>query len=86
MSIEWGRDLVIIIFGSVATILMLVGAVLAYQRYRESKALIDSMKALLRSRAMSAAEEVARPVAELVALIQAIRYFVGLFSGKEEEK
>lgn len=94
MSIEWLRDLVIIIFGLVATILLILAAIFAYFRYRESKLLINNVNSILDSTKnisksaegiFSQAQAIAGPLIETVTIIKAIRHITNLFKKKEDE-
>ncbi|MBI4295774.1 MAG: hypothetical protein HY667_01510 [Chloroflexi bacterium] len=44
MSIEWFRDLSVIIFSWVTTIVLILGAVLAYRLCRRIDSILDSLK------------------------------------------
>ena len=94
MSIEWLRDLVIIILGPAATILLILAAIFAYFRYRESKLLVNNVNSILdstRNISESAegisphAQTIAGPVNEIVTIIKAIRHITDLFKKKEDE-
>ena len=76
MSIEWFRDLIICISGLVATGALIFIAVLAYLFYKRTKPILDSIKTTSRTvEGISSyvAEEAAKPLIEVVALIQGIR-------------
>lgn len=76
MSIDWFRDLVICIFGLVAAGALIFIAVLLYSLYRRTKSILDSVKttsATVQAVSSYVGEEVAKPIIEVVALIQGIR-------------
>lgn len=76
MSIEWFRDLVIAISGLVLIGLFVLVAVLSYFLYRRIRSILDSIKVTLRTiQGISSyvGDEVVKPVAQVVALIQGIR-------------
>lgn len=75
MSIEWFRDLVIIIFSLVTIVVLIFVAVLSYSVYRRLKSILDSQKATSRKIQEIAAyvgDEVVKPVIEAAALIQGV--------------
>ncbi len=82
MSLDWFRDLVISIFGLVATGVLIFIAVLLYSLYRRAKPILDSVKTTVRTIqwVSSYVEEVAKPVIHVVALIRGIRQGVGTIS------
>ena len=76
MSIDWFRDLVICIFGLVAVGALIFIAVLLYLLYRRIKFILDALKttsATVQAVSSYVGEEVAKPIIEVVALIQGIR-------------
>lgn len=76
MSIDWFRDLVMCIFGLVATGVFIFVAVLAYSLYRRTRSILDSVKTTSRTiQGFSSyvADEAVKPVIQVVALIQGIR-------------
>ncbi len=76
MSIDWFRDLVICIFGLVATGVLVFIAVLSYSLYRRTKPILESIKTRATTvQAISSyvGEELVKPVIEVVALVQGIR-------------
>ena len=83
MSIDWFRDLIICIFGLVATGVLIFAAVLSFSLYRRVKAILDSAKATSKNvQAISSyvGEEVVKPVVEVVAFIRGIRHGVSTIS------
>ena len=83
MGIDWFRDLVICIFGLVATGISVFIAVLAFSLYRRVRVILDSIKATSRTiQSVSGyvKDEVVRPAVELAAIIQGIRHGVDTVS------
>ena len=76
MSIDWLRDLVICIFGLVATGVLIFVAVLAYLLYRRTRPILDSIKATsanIQGISSSVVNQVAKPLIEVAAIIQGVR-------------
>jgi len=76
MSIEWFRDLIICILGLVATGVLIFIAVLSYLFYRRTRSILDSIETISRTiRGITSyvGGEVAKPLIQVVALIQGIR-------------
>ncbi len=76
MSIDWFRDLVISIFGLVATGTVIFLAVISYKIYRRAVSILDSVEttsATIKRISTYAGEEVAKPLIQVAALIQGIR-------------
>ena len=92
MSIDWFRDLVICIFGLVAIGVSIFIAVILYSLYRRSKAILDSIKAITGTiqAISSGAEDVVKPIVQVVAIAQGVRQGIDavskLFQKKEGEK
>lgn len=75
MSIDWLRDLVIIILGLVATGVLIFLAVLIFSLYRRARLILDSTQGILRSvqSAISySGDKLVKPTMQLVALIQGV--------------
>ena len=92
MNIEWFRDLVVCIFGLGATIILIFLAVLAYLLYRRLQPALDSINKttkVVETLSFRVEEEMAKPLAQVVAFVQGIRQAVSLVSRftkrKEEE-
>ena len=91
MTIEWFRDLVIVIFGIGATLAIITMAVLACMFYMRLKPIIESVQKTTKSveRVTSSIEEVVvKPIAIITSFIQGIRSALGMvkkFTGKEED-
>ena len=76
MSIDWFRDLIICIAGVVATGVLIFVAVLSYSLYRRTRSILDSIKTTSRtiqSISSYVGDGVAKPLIQVVALIQGIR-------------
>ena len=89
MSIEWFRDLVICIFGLGATVALIFMSVLALLLYRKIRPILDSSKATVKTVeniSSCVEEEVARPLAQIVAFVQGIAQAVSLFSRFSRKK
>jgi hypothetical protein len=91
VNIEWFRDLVLCIFGLGATVAAIILVVLAFFLYFKIRPILDSIKATSRTVAnitSSVEEEVAKPLAQIMAFVQGIRQAIGLvsrFTKKEED-
>ena len=91
MNIEWFRDLVLCIFGLGATVAAIILVVLAFLLYFRIKPILDAIKATSQTVAnisSSVEEEVAKPLAQIMAFVQGIRQAIGLvsrFTKKEED-
>ena len=83
MSIEWFRDLAIIILGLGATAAIIFIGVLVFLLYRKLRPILNSVKATTKTVeniSSSVEEEVSRPLAQLAAFIQGISQVVSLVS------
>jgi len=71
MDIEWFRDLVICIWGLVATGVVIFLAVLAYSFYHRSRSVLDSMEAVSNRAAsvLNSIEGISTTVEEVVAYV-----------------
>jgi uncharacterized membrane protein len=91
VNIEWFRDLVLCIFGLGATVAAIILVVLAFLLYFRIRPILDSIKATSQTVAnisSSVEEEVAKPLAQVMAFVQGIRQAIGLvsrFTKKEED-
>ena len=76
VSIEWFRDLVICVFGLVATGVFILVAILLFSLYRRARVILDSVKATTKTiQGISSyvGDGVVKPVIEVAAVIQGIR-------------
>ena len=90
MSIDWFRDLIICIFGLVATGALIFLAVLSYLLYRRTRSILDSIKdtsTTIQRISSYVGEEVVKPVVQVAAMVQGIRQgidTIGKFFKKQE--
>ncbi len=83
MSMEWFRDLVIVIFGLGATVAVVIFVVMAFVLFYRIRPILDSIRATTKTvenLSHSVEEEVAKPLAQVISFIQGIRQATGLFS------
>lgn len=91
MSIEWFRDLIIIIWGIGSTVVILVIGVLAIMLYRRMRPALDSLKTTTKAVeniTSVVSENVVGPLSKVVAFIQGARQAINLvnqFRNKKEE-
>ncbi|MFH1646695.1 MAG: hypothetical protein ABID71_03250 [Chloroflexota bacterium] len=91
MSIEWFRDLVMSVFGIGAGLAVIFIAVLMFLLYRRVKPILDSVRTAARSVenvATTVETEVARPLAQVAALVHGVRQAINMvsrFTGRKEE-
>ena len=89
MSMEWFRDLAIVILGFGVTILVICIGILAFVLYRKVKPILDSAKSTakrIENISATVEEEVSRPLAQLAAFVQGVRQAASLFSGFARRK
>ncbi|MFC2068681.1 hypothetical protein ACFLTP_06705 [Chloroflexota bacterium] len=83
MSIDWFRDLIICVFGLVATGTLIFIAVLSYRLYHRTRAILDSIKAtsrIVQEVSSYMGDEVVKPVAQIAGIVQGIRQGIVTFS------
>ncbi len=83
MSIDWFRDLIICIFGLVATGVLIFFAVLLYSIYRRTRSILDLVKATaanIQGISSYVGEGVVKPAIQVVTLIQGIRQGIDAIS------
>lgn len=91
MSIEWFRDLIIIIWGIGATVVTLLIGVIALMLYLRIRPVLDSVKATTKTvenLTSVVGEQVAGPLAKVAAFVQGIRQAASLvsqFRNKQED-
>lgn len=91
MTIEWLRDLIIIIFGITGTLAAIILIILAFMVYTRIKPILKSINNTTKTveRIISSIEEaVAKPIAQIASFFQGIRKALGFikrFTGQEEE-
>jgi len=89
VSIEWFRDLALCIVSLGATVVIIFIGVLAFLLYRKLRPILDATKATAKTVeniSSCVEEEVARPLAQVVAFIQGIRQAVSLVSRFSKRK
>lgn len=83
MSIEWFRDLAIVILGLGVTIVVIFIGILAFLLYRKLRPILDSVKVATKTVenvSSCVGEEIARPLAQVAAFVQGVRQAINLFS------
>ena len=83
MDIGWFRDLVICISGLVVTVVVIFVGVLAYMLYNGTRSVLNSLEATsenIREISSTVKDDVVRPVAQLVAIVQGISQGIDLVS------
>lgn len=83
MSIEWFRDLAIVILGLGASVVLIFIGVLAFLLYRKLRPILNSLKATTKTVeniSSTVEEEVSRPLAQVAAFVQGISQVVSLVS------
>ena len=89
MSIEWFRDLVIIIWGLGSTVVILLMGVLAFLLYRRMRPALDSLKKTTKTVeniTSVVGEQVAGPLAKVAAFVQGVRQAASLVSQLRNKK
>ncbi len=89
MSMEWFRDLVICIAGLLSTAAIIFVAVLAYSCYRRIKPIMESIKATssaVQGISSCVREDLARPLAEVVAIVQGVTQGINAVSSLFKKK
>lgn len=91
MTIEWLRDLIIVIFGITAIIATIIFVVLAFVIYARVRPILKSINNTAKTveRIISGVEEaVVKPIAQIASFFKGIRKAMGFmkrFTGQEEE-
>ena len=83
MGIDWFRDLIICIFGLVATGVLIFIAVLLFSLYRRTRSILNSIKvtaANIQGISSYVGEGVVKPAIQMVTLIQGIRQGIDAIS------
>ncbi|HEY97871.1 MAG TPA: hypothetical protein G4O16_06800 [Dehalococcoidia bacterium] len=89
MSIEWFRDLVIIIWGLGSTVVIIIIGVLAIMFYRRMRPALDSLKTTTKtveSITSVVSENVVGPLSKVVAFVQGARQAINLVSQLRNKK
>jgi hypothetical protein len=91
LSMEWWRDLVIIIFGIGVTAVLVILGVIAILCYRRVRLILDSMRVIAKTAeniSSCVEEELIKPLSQLAAFIQGINKaasMMGRFCHKKGE-
>ena len=83
MDIAWFRDLVICVWGLVATLLLIFLAVLVFLLYRKAKVVLNSIEmasSTIWRISCTVEDEIVKPVVQIVSLVQGIRLGVDFLS------
>ncbi|MEE8419918.1 MAG: hypothetical protein V3R92_00510 [Dehalococcoidales bacterium] len=83
MSIEWFRDLAIVILGLGVTVVVISMGILAWLLYRKLRPILDSVKATTKTVEKFSAtveEEIYQPIAQVATFIHGIRKAIKLTS------
>jgi len=93
MGIDWFRDLVIVISGSLSAVALIIIIVILLLMYRRVKSILDSIKKITRKVqevSTYVGDEVVKPVTQVVTLIEGIRQGVDgvrkVFGKKEKRR
>ena len=89
MSIEWFRDLVLIIWGIGSTVVIVVIGVLAIMFYRRMRPALDSLKTTTKTVeniTSVVGENVVGPLSKVVAFVQGMRQAANLVSQLRNKK
>jgi len=89
VSIEWFRDLVIIIWGLGSTVVIIIIGVLAIMFYRRMRPALDSLKTTTKtveSITSVVSENVVGPLSKVVAFVQGARQAINLVSQLRNKK
>jgi uncharacterized protein YoxC len=89
MSIEWFRDLAICIAGITFAVAAIFIAALAYSYYRRIKPIIESIKATssnIQGISECIRDDLARPLAEIIAIIQGITQAINAITNMFKKK
>jgi len=89
VTIEWFRDLVIVIFGLGAFVAVVIFTVMAFMLFFRARAIMDSAKKTSKSveHITSCVEnEIVRPIAGIASFVQGLRQAGSLFSMFNKKK
>ena len=83
MGIEWFRDLILIIFGIAATVVLILLAVLSFSIHRKTSSFLNSLKATsatIQGISSYVGDEIVKPLTQAVTIIQSVRHGVDAVS------
>ena len=84
MTIEWWRDLIIIIYGVVGAVFLAVICVMAFSLYRRIKTILDSLKITssnIEEISNVAREQIVTPITQVGSIFQGISRWIAMISG-----
>ena len=84
MTIEWLRDLTIIIYGLVGAIFLIIIGVMAFALFRRLKVILDSLKVTssnIQEISTVAKEQIVRPMMQVGSIFQGITRWIEMISG-----
>lgn len=82
MTLEWFRDLVIVIWGLAATVAVIIIVVLVLVGYFKVRPIVDSVKSVARTVENISAcveQEIVGPMAQIATFVQGFRQAMGMF-------
>jgi len=91
VTIEWLRDLIIVIFGIGATVVLVIFTVMAFKLFFRYKAILDSTRRITNSIENITGcvqNEIIKPIAGIASFIQGLKQagsLFGIFSKKEDD-
>lgn len=84
MTIEWLRDLTIVIYGLVGTIFLIIAGIMAFALFNRLKVILDSLKVTssnIQEISTVAREQIVSPILQVGSLFQGITRWIELISG-----
>lgn len=89
MTIEWFRDLVIVIFGLVTTLAvlsLLVMAIIAFVKIKYIMNAAQKISGDVKDISACVKEEVVKPLAQVASVVQGIRQAAGMFGSRKKKE
>ena len=84
MTIEWFRDLIIIIYGLVGAIFLVFVGIMAFVLFRRLRDILDSLKVTssnIQEISSVAREQIVRPIMQVGTVFQGITRWIEMISG-----
>ena len=84
MTIEWFRDLTIIIYGLVGAVFLIVIGIMAFSLFRRLQVILDSLKVTssnIQEISTVAKEQMVRPIMQVGSVFQGITRWIEMISG-----
>ena len=84
MTIEWFRDLTIIIYGLVGAVFLIVIGIMAFSLFRRLQVILDSLKVTssnIQEISTVAKEQMVRPIMQVGGIFQGITRWIEMISG-----